>query len=241
MAEDHQKDAIIVTGAGSGIGYALTLRVLDEGFLVSAWDIEPGKLDGTNDDGLTVHLLDVRDKGAMEQAVGQTAGACRRIAGLATCAAIFKPAPFLEIDEASWDAHFSINLKGGLLACQAVLPVMREQQSGSIVMFSSGLARMGANKGAAYAATKGGVLGLARSMANDYARENIRVNVISPGITDTAQPRGHMTEEAMFARGEENLLQRIGQPEDMAEAALFLLGEDSSFLAYPVITHTHYM
>ena len=66
--QDHEKDAVIVTGAGSGIGYALTRRLLDEGFLVSGWDIEPGELDGANDDGLSFHLLDVRDKDAMDRA-----------------------------------------------------------------------------------------------------------------------------------------------------------------------------
>lgn len=230
MARNHDNDAVIVTGAGSGIGYALTRRLLDEGYRVSGWDVEPGALDGANDDRLSFHRLDVRDSDTMARAVRDTVETSERLVGLATCAAIYKTAPFLELDEALWDAHFAINLKGTLLACQAVLPAMRARQSGSVVMFSSGMARTGGRQGGHYAATKGGVLGLARSMALDYARENIRVNVVSPGITDTPQPRGNMSEAEMYSKAETNPLKRIGTPEDMAEAALFLLGDDASFV-----------
>ena len=230
MALDHESDAVIVTGAGSGIGYGITRRLLDEGYRVSGWDIEAGKLEGANDERLSFHQLDVRDKAAMEQAKQETLDASGRIVGLVTCAAIFKAAPFLELDEALWDSHFAVNLKGSLLACQVVLPDMQSQQAGSIVMFSSTLARHGGTDGAHYAATKGGVLGLARSMALDYARDNIRVNVISPGVTDTPQPRGHRSDADLDAMAEANPMKRIGQPEDMAETALFLLSDESSFV-----------
>ena len=230
MAQDRGNETIVVTGAGSGIGYGLARRLLDEGYRVSGWDVEAGKLDGINDDRLSFHRIDVRDKVAMTEAVDAELEIGAAIAGLATCAAIYKSVPFLELDEETWDAHFAINLKGSLFACQAVLPFMRQQQSGSIVLFSSMIARAGGRGGGHYAATKGGVLGLTRSMALDYAREGIRVNVISPGITDTAQPRGNMSEEAMYAMAEVNPMKRIGQPEDMAETALFLLGDDASFV-----------
>jgi NAD(P)-dependent dehydrogenase (short-subunit alcohol dehydrogenase family) len=125
---------------------------------------------------------------------------------------------------------FDINLKGTLFACQAVLPIMREQRRGSIVLLSSTVARHGAVGGAHYAATKGGILGLARSLALDVARENIRVNVISPGTTDTPMPREHRTDADLEALRRRIPLGRIGRPEDMAEVALFLLQEDSSFV-----------
>ena len=224
----NAKDAtIVVTGAGSGIGYAVARRVRDAGYAVSAWDVEEGRLAGANDAGLAFHEIDVRDRAAMDSVV---AGIRAPIAGLVNCAAIYKPAPFLELDEASWDAHLDINLKGTLLASQAVLPRMRVQKSGAIVMFSSGIARAGARHGAAYAATKGGVLGLARGMALDVAADNIRVNVISPGVTDTPQPRGHRSQADLDAMAAANPTGRIGAPEDMAEAALFLLEDDSSFV-----------
>jgi len=227
MAQDRNGTTMVVTGAGSGIGNAVTRRLLDVGYAVSAWDVEEGKLAGANDAGLGFHALDVRDKAVMQQIV---AGIGTPIAGLVNCAAIYKPMPFLELDEANWDAHLGINLKGTLLACQSVLPRMRAQRRGAIVMFSSGIARMGARQGTPYAATKGGILGLARGMALDVASDNIRVNVISPGVTDTPQPRGHRSQADLDVMAVANPMGRIGEPEDMAEAALFLLEDDSAFV-----------
>jgi NAD(P)-dependent dehydrogenase (short-subunit alcohol dehydrogenase family) len=219
-------DTMIVTGAGSGIGHALTRRLLTEGFHVSAWDTEPGELAGANDANLDFCELDVRDADAMTDAVAAAVGKTGRIAGLANCAAVYRTAPFLELTEDDWDAHLSINLKGSLLACQAVLPAMLEQKSGSIVLFSSSIARRGAPESAAYAATKGG----ARALALDHARAGIRANAISPGITDTPQPRGNMSEADIYSRAGNIPLGRIGAPEDMVEAALFLLSDDASFV-----------
>lgn len=223
-------ETMIVTGAGSGIGHALTRRLLGEGFHVSAWDTDPGELTGANDENLDFREIDVRDSGAMDDAVAAAVARTGRIAGLASCAAIYRSVPFLELTEDDWDAHLSINLKGSLLACQAVLPTMLEQKSGSIVLFSSSIARRGAPESAAYAATKGGVLGLGRAIALDHARAGIRANIISPGITDTPQPRGNLTEEDIYGRAEHIPLGRIGMPDDMVEAALFLLGDDASFV-----------
>ena len=223
-------ETMIVTGAGSGIGHALTRRLLQENFHVSAWDTDPGELAGANDENLDFCEIDVRDAGAMDAAMSAALKRTGRIAGLATCAAIYRSVPFLELTEDDWDAHLTINLKGSLLACQAVLPTMLEQKSGSIVLFSSSVARRGAPESAAYAATKGGVLGLGRAIALDHARAGIRANIISPGITDTPQPRGNLTEEDIYGRAEHIPLGRIGMPDDMVEAALFLLGDDASFV-----------
>ena len=223
-------DTMIVTGAGSGIGHGLTRKLLAEGYRVSAWDADPGELTGTNDDNLSFHQLDVRDANALALAAADVANGGDRIAGLATCAAIYRTAPFLEISEDDWDDHLSINLKGTLLTCQAVLPAMLEQGSGSIVIFSSLIARRGAMNSAAYAATKGGVLGLCRALALDHARAGIRANVVSPGIADTAMPRRVMAEADLFAKGDDIPLGRIGLPEDMVEAAYFLLSDDASFV-----------
>ena len=223
-------ETMIVTGAGSGIGQALTRRLLAENYHVSAWDTDPGDLAGTNDDNLDFCEIDVRDANAMAAAVAQAEEKTGKIAGLATCAAIYRATPFLELTEDDWDAHLSVNLKGTMLSCQAVLPTMLEQKSGSIVLFSSSIARRGAPQSAAYATTKGGVLGLGRAIALDHARAGIRANIVSPGITDTPQPRGNLTEDDMYGRAKNIPLGRIGQPQDMVETALFLLSDDASFV-----------
>jgi len=223
-------ETMIVTGAGSGIGSALTRRLLDENYHVSAWDTDPGDLAGANDENLDFCELDVRDADAMSAAVAGAVGKTDKIAGLATCAAIFHTRPFLDVTEDEWGAHLSINLKGTLLACQTVLPQMLEQKSGSILLFASSIARRGAAESAAYAATKGGVLGLGRAIALDHARAGIRANILSPGITDTPQPRGNMSEDALYDWADNIPLGRIGMPEDMLGTALFLLSDEASFV-----------
>lgn len=223
-------ETMIVTGAGSGIGAALTRRLLAENYHVSAWDTDSGDLSGTNDENLDFCEIDVRDAGAMAAAVADADGKTGRIAGLATCAAIFHTKPFLDVTEDDWDAHLSVNLKGTLLAFQAVLPRMLAQKSGSIVLFSSSIARRGAAESAAYAATKGGVLGLGRAIALDHARAGIRANILSPGITDTPQPRGNMSEDDIYGWADNIPLGRIGVPEDMVDTALFLLSDEASFV-----------
>jgi 2-hydroxycyclohexanecarboxyl-CoA dehydrogenase len=222
-------DTVIVTGAGSGFGLALTQRLLEENFRVEAWDRDEGSLSDIDDDSLFFRQLDVCDAQAMADAVAaiETSAA---VTGLATCAAIYRVAPFLEITEDDWDAHLSINLKGTLLTCQAVLPRMLDQRRGSVVMFSSLIARRGAVNSGAYAATKGGVLGLMRALALDHARAGIRANAISPGIADTPMPRAVMDEDMLISKGEDVPLGRIAMPEDIVDATMFLLGQESSFV-----------
>jgi NAD(P)-dependent dehydrogenase (short-subunit alcohol dehydrogenase family) len=224
---DAIRPAVVVTGAGSGIGYAATMLFLEKRYRVLAWDHVPGRLDGQSHPHLRFERIDVRDKAAMDQAIAREPLPLR---GLVACAAIFKRMPFLKLDEATWDAHLDINLKGSFLACQAVLPAMRSSGGGGIVLFSSSIARTGSATGAHYAATKGGILGLGRSLALELARDAIRVNIISPGITDTPQPRGHGSEAEFYAKMKTIPLGRFGRPEEMAEAALFLLEDDSSFV-----------
>jgi NAD(P)-dependent dehydrogenase (short-subunit alcohol dehydrogenase family) len=230
MAGPEIPGSVVVTGAGSGIGFATVEALLAAGNHVLAWDRDAGRLSGLRHDRLAFDTIDVRDRIAMDRVLAGSAGAHPPVVGLVTCAAIFNRKPFLELDEASWDAHFAVNLKGSLLACQAVLPGMRRRRAGSIVLMSSTLARTGSPTGAHYAATKGGILGLARSLSRELAREGIRVNVVSPGLADTPQPRGHGPEEDLMARARRLPMGRMAQPREIADAVLFLLGPDSSFV-----------
>jgi NAD(P)-dependent dehydrogenase (short-subunit alcohol dehydrogenase family) len=228
---DFSEGAYIVTGAGSGIGQAIAQRLLAEDAFVCACDSDASGLKNLGEHGrLMTQVIDVRDRVALQAVAGGAATAAGTVAGLLTCAAIFKTKAFLDLDEQTWDDTFAINLKGSLFAVQAVLPFMRRRKRGAIVMFSSGIARSGAADGAHYAATKGGVLGLARSVALETAGEGIRVNVLSPGVTDTAQPRGNISEEELFGRAAAIPIGRIGHTSDMVEAALFLLSDDASFV-----------
>lgn len=229
-AAPSSKGSVVITGAGSGIGFATARLLLDEGYSVLACDLTRGRLEEIDHANLHFDALDVRDASALRASVAGEEARGQAIAGLVTCAGVLKRMPYLELDEETFDRHLDINLKGTLFACQAVLPAMRRQRRGSIVMFSSSIARAGSGTGAHYAASKGGVLGLMRSLALEVAREGVRVNAISPGVTDTPMPRAHSTDAQLYAKADAIPLARIGQPQDMAQAVLFLLGEDSSYV-----------
>ena len=229
-AASGSKGSVIVTGAASGIGFSTTQLLLGEGYRVVGCDLTRGRLAEIDSPDLQFDALDVRDAAALHASVAAEEARGQAIVGLVACAGIITRTPYLELDEETFDAHLDINLKGPLLACQAVLPAMRRQGRGSIVLFSSTIARSGSAKGAHYAASKGGVLGLMRSLALETAREGVRVNAISPGVTDTPMPRGHASDEEVYAKAAKVPLGRIGQPDDMAQAVLFLLGEDSSYV-----------
>ncbi len=223
------KETVIVTGIGSGIGFATAKMLLESGHRVLGLDRTRGRYDELPQGERSFVEMDVRDEEGQRCAFEEEARA-HVIAGLVCCAGIIQRKPYLELDEETFDRHLDINLKGPFLGCKAVLPIMRKQGKGSIVFFASSIARTGSTSAAHYAATKGGILGLCRTLALETARAGIRVNVVSPGVTDTPQPRGHSTEEQLYAKAAKVPLGRIGQPEDMAATVLFLLSEDSSYI-----------
>ena len=222
-------ESVIVTGIGSGIGFATAKMLLEHGYRVVGVDRTRGRFDELPQGERAFVEADVRDYDAQLAAFKEEAKQ-HIIAGLICCAGIIQRKPYLELDEEMFDRHLDINLKGPFLGSQAVLPIMRKQGKGSIVFFASSIARTGSATGAHYAATKGGLLGLCRTLALETARDGIRVNTISPGVTDTPQPRGHSTDEELYAKAAKVPLGRIGQPEDMASAVLFLLSDDASYI-----------
>jgi NAD(P)-dependent dehydrogenase (short-subunit alcohol dehydrogenase family) len=222
-------ETVIVTGIGSGIGFATAKMLLESGYRVLGLDQTRGRYDELSQGDYSFVEMDVRDELGQCRAFEKEARE-HVIAGLVCCAGIIQRKPYLELDEDTFDRHLDINLKGPFLGCRAIVPIMRKQGKGSIVLFASSIARSGSATAAHYAATKGGILGLCRTLALETAREGIRVNVVSPGVTDTPQPRGHSTDEQLYAKATKVPLGRIGQPDDMASTVLFLLSEDSSYI-----------
>jgi len=223
----HQGRVAVVTGGKSGIGKAIAARLLHEGARVSVLDVSRSAPD---DLPVASYQVDVSDERAVDAAFDESAAREGRIDYLVCCAAIFPARPFLDLPAADWERTLRVNLTGGFLCCRAALRHMRPRSFGRIILFSSMLARTAGRNSAHYAASKGGVLGLARSLALEVAHEGIRVNTISPGVTDTPQPRGNMSEQELFGRAASIPLGRIGAVNDMVLACLFLLGEESSFL-----------
>jgi NAD(P)-dependent dehydrogenase (short-subunit alcohol dehydrogenase family) len=137
----------------------------------------------------------------------------------------------LDISAEQWSRVFAVNVMGAFLMSRAVLPMMIAANGGSIIHIGSQLGRVAAPVRAAYCASKGAIIQLAKAMAVDHAGQNIRVNSLSPGAVETRRlllRYGDM-ETARRLAGPKHLLNRLGQPEEIAHAALFLASDDASF------------
>lgn len=227
---------IIVTGAAQGIGRAVALRMAAAGACVAVWDTQ---MDGAEE---TASLC--RGKGAQSRAWRVDVGVAEEIESavaaferewgrpdnLVNNAGIFPRARALDMELSEWERVLRVNLTGTFLCARAVARAMKEAGKGAIVNMASGRALAGAAKGAHYSATKGGIIALTKSLALDWAPYGIRVNCVIPGVTDTAQPRGELSDDELYALGARIPLGRIGQPQDIAAAVAFLLGEDSAYM-----------
>lgn len=222
---DHAGRVTLVTGGVGAIGLGIARRLASEGALVHVADVTaPSVSLGA---GITAHQTDVASEDGLRSLVQEVEQSSGPVAYLVYAAAVFPARPFLEIAPAEWERTLAVNATGAFLACRAVLPGMISRGFGRIVLFSSMLARTGGMNCASYATSKGAVLGLARSLAVEVAKSGIRVNTLTPGLTDTPQPRGHLTEDQLAAKAAAIPLRRLGSVEDMVEGCLFLLSDDT--------------
>jgi NAD(P)-dependent dehydrogenase (short-subunit alcohol dehydrogenase family) len=225
QTNEHEGRVAVITGGSGGIGAAVAERLNNAGAVVHVLDIQPSQMPG-----VYFRRVDVRNEPDVDAAFGAVGNANGTIDYLICCAGIYRPVPFLDLLPEQWQETLQTNLTSYFLACRAALRFMRPQKFGRIVMFSSMAARTGGVNTAHYAASKGGILGLARSLAIESAAANIRVNTVSPVITDTPMPRAVLSDQEMESRKSRIPLGRIGSTAEMADACLFLLSNDSSYV-----------
>jgi NAD(P)-dependent dehydrogenase (short-subunit alcohol dehydrogenase family) len=227
------KVALITGGAGvNGLGFATATQMARQGAKVVIVDLqraEPAAAAARLGDGHLGLVADVTDKAACEAAVAQALQTFGRIDVLVNNAGITQPVKTLDITGADYDRILDVSLRGTLYMSQAVLPAMRQQQSGSIVCISSVSAQRGGGifGGPHYSAAKAGVLGLARAMAREFGIEGIRVNCITPGLIETDITQGKLSPERKKEIEDTIPLARLGRASDVAGACVFL-GSDLS-------------
>src|ERR1051325_1284257 len=226
----------LVTGAGQGIGRAIALAMAREGAALVIGDLNETnasavkkEIEGIGGKASALHA-DISNEESVQAMVEATLKEYGRVDILVNNAGIFPTSPVEEMAEEDWDRVIGTNLVGTFLCSKAVVPQLLTQRRGRIISLTSGRAFQGARNGAHYAASKAGIIGFSKSLALELAPHGITVNVICPGITDTAQPRGHQSEEQIYAQGQGIPLGRIGQPEDLTGAAVFLASDAARFI-----------
>jgi NAD(P)-dependent dehydrogenase (short-subunit alcohol dehydrogenase family) len=232
----------IVTGAGQGIGRALAKGLAEQGVRVVI-----AELNGENGERVAKDIeaaggiaraiaTDVSNEESVAGMVAKTLREFGTIDVLINDAAIFPASSVAEMKTDEWEKVLRTNLTGTFFCCRAVMPAMKNKRSGRIINFTSGRALQGSKHGAHYAASKGGIIGFTKSLALELASHGITVNSICPGAIDTPQPKAHVKDEAEFyAKAKKIPLGRVGQPEDLVGAALFLASDWSSYVTGQMI------
>ncbi len=228
---------VIVTGGASGIGQSAAELFAAEGAHVVVADVQSAAgqavVAGIRSRGGQAIFVqtDVSDEGAVQRLVERTVEAFGGVDVLFSNAGIGLSKTATETTSAEWDRLLGINLKGAFLCSKAVIPLMRQRGGGAIVINASANGVLAEPALAAYCASKGGLIALTRSLALDYAKDNIRVNCINAGYIDTPINTEYFAAPgAREAAGRLHPLGRIGQPEEVARAALFLASADASFI-----------
>ena len=238
-ARSLQGRTAVVTGAGRGIGAAIATALAGAGADVAVWDLDAAgaaevaadlaRTCGVRSLGLAV---DVSDTASVDRAAGRVEAELGPVDVLVNNAGIDVIGPFVESVEADWDRIMAVNLKGPIACCHRILPGMIERGRGSVVNIASDAGKVGSSGETVYAATKGGVIALTKSLAREVASKGVRVNCVCPGPTDTAL-LGQLAESSPKLR--EALaraipLRRVAQPDDIAPAVVFLAGDGAAYI-----------
>jgi len=230
-----------VTGAASGIGAASARLFAAEGAKLALVDQNEGGLKTVAAEikakgGAAITITaDVSNNAKARTGVERVIKRWGRVDVLLTAAGASTGGTVDAIDEAAWDRTFAINVKGTYLWIHYAIPHMIAAKTGAIVTIGSQLAQSSPGQNAAYVASKGAIASFTKTIAVDHAKQGIRVNALMPGVIDTPMParslKRYADPEAMKAYWKErHPMGRIGQPDEVARAALFLASDDSSFV-----------
>ncbi len=238
VSDINRERLVVITGGTRGIGLAVARQLAGQGYALALWFYQRQPADSLSADLLAsgapaiyCSQVDVSDRGSVVAAVTALESSPYAIYGLVNSAGILQQKAFESLTDQEWDRMLNINLKGSFICAQQLLPLMRKNGAGGIVNIASSGGQLGGTLAVHYAVSKAGVIALTKSLARLGADEQIRVNCVAPGLIET-----EMTEqEISSAVGREKVsqlipLQRVGQPDEVADAVSFLLSDKACYV-----------
>ncbi len=227
----------LVTGAATGIGQAIAVRLAKAGCTVAITDKPEVELDETADlcrragGAVTTRALDVRDLGQIESATAELLSELGRIDILVNNAGINRPTPTQDVDRDNWDDHFNTNVRGGFFCARALLPTMARNGFGRVIFISSQSGLVGIRGQSVYCATKGALINLARALGVEWAEFGITVNTVAPTFIETNLTRDRLKDPdfrrlvlAKIPKGE------LAEVDDVACAVVYLASEQAGMV-----------
>ena len=231
----------VITGASGGIGQALARSFAEAGYRTALCCCSPPEAavelaQELRDKGFDAEPFwaDLTDTEQVHEMFGNIEDTFGPAEVLVNNAGVASQELLPDVTDEEYDHIMGVNLKGPFLCCREVLPPMIARKSGCIINISSMWGQVGGSCEVVYSASKAGVIGLTKALAKEVGPSGIRVNCIAPGVIDTAMNAMH-SQETMDELAEETPLQRIGKPEDIAAAALFLASEQAGFVTGQVL------
>lgn len=236
------KGTVLITGASRGIGRAAALAFAREGFNVAVNYNKSGEMARSLCNELCgyginarAYCADVSDKAAVNEMVSKITAELGGITVLVNNAGIAEQSLFFDITEEMWDRMFAVNVKGAYNCTQAALPHMIHEKYGRIINISSMWGISGASCEVHYSASKAALIGFTKALAKEVGLSGITVNCIAPGVIATDMNK-MLSEETLAELKEETPLNRIGTPEDVAEAILFLASDRAKFITGQILS-----
>lgn len=245
MQWDFERDTAFVTGGGSGIGQAVALKLAAQGVKVAVADLDGAKAETTANQirasGQTALpvVVDVSKSSEVGRAVAVAEAEFGTLSYLVNVAGISHHAPIQEITDEEWSRMLAVHLNGSFYCIRALLPKMLEAGFGVIASLSSMHGLKGQEYASHYSAAKAGIAAMTKAVAREVAGKGVRINALAPGPIDTPLWRRGLTGEALDKRRTERAklvpMGRLGQPEEVADLALFLLSSASTYVTGQIV------
>ncbi len=242
MMTDSESRVVVVTGGSRGIGRSIALKFAEEKakIVILHYDVDENAADETlkllSDKGVIAesHKLDVSSFEAVNIFFKDLISRLKTVDVLINNAGITRDKLMIRMNEGDWDSVMDINLKSVFNCTRAVIGAMIKQRSGKIVNISSVVGQIGNAGQVNYSSSKAGIIGLTKSVAREVASRNININGVAPGFIDTEMTAA-LTEKARDVLIQQIPMNKLGQPEDVAETAYWLCSEKSSYLTGQII------